>query len=114
MTFWDRVVKSSWKYSQWGFSLNGYFYNVAETGWHVRLSHKQRYTIMVTNCGTRYYSSVSYSLWVISNYMINSFNLVVTKSQNLEQLKYAVKITAVLSCPPYTVLKSQHLQLHIF
>ena len=70
---------------------------------HVRLSHKQRYTIMVTNCGTRYYSSVSYSLWVISNYMINRFNLVVTKSQNLEQLKYTVKIwTTVLSCPRYT------------
>ena len=35
--------------------------------------HTNKDTIMVTNCATRYYSSVSYSLWVIltSNYMIN-------------------------------------------
>ena len=85
---------------------------MAETGWHLH-SQKQRHHHGHYNCGTPYYSSASYSMWVISNYMINSFNLV-TKSQNIEQLKYAVKITAVLSCPPYTVLKSQHLQLHIF
>ena len=57
---------------------------------------------MVTNCGTQYYSSVSYSLWIISNYIINSFNFVLTKSQDFQQLKYPVKTTAILSCPRYT------------